>query len=176
MSSFLSRVPVASRLMGTRAAEPFALNLPPVETHPVESIADRRARCLKHLLKANHANYAILFNKLLFHNHNPHALCSAYLLGASEAKLHEIYETEIERLDPWKPSPAEVADLDWGDFVGDKRYERAFVDYFEDKLAMRFTYDWKREVQHFLFECEKPLVHGLMSGRKLDHGDPSEVV
>ncbi|PTB67036.1 hypothetical protein BBK36DRAFT_1135244 [Trichoderma citrinoviride] len=161
MSGILSYIPGASLLVGGR---PKAIDLPSVEIHHIETIADRRARCLKHLLKANHANYAILFNNLRFDNHNVHILSSAYLLGANENQLHDIYNDEIQDLVPWEPSPSELIDEDWRDFLGDKRYQRAFLDYFEDKLAMEFAYDWKQEMQHFLFSGEEPLFHGLIGG------------
>ena len=49
-----------------------SINLSPVQIHNIETTPDRRARTLKHLLKLNHANHAILFNYLRFHNHLPH--------------------------------------------------------------------------------------------------------
>ncbi|KAL7912029.1 cell cycle checkpoint protein RAD17 [Trichoderma velutinum] len=162
MSGILSYIPGASLLVGR--SNPKAIDLPSVEIHHIETHADRRARCLKHLLKANHANYAILWNDLRFDNHNVHILSSAYLLGANEKQLHDIYNDEIKDLVPWEPSPAELIDEDWRDFLGDKEYQRAFVDYFEDKLAMEFAYDWKQELQHFLFSGEEPLFHGLIGG------------
>ncbi|KAL7819996.1 cell cycle checkpoint protein RAD17 [Trichoderma gracile] len=162
MSGIISYIPGASLLLGS--GRPKSIDLPPVEIHHIETIADRRARCLKHLLKANHANYAILFNNLRFDNHNVHILSSAYLLGANENQLHDIYNDEIQDLVPWEPSPSELIDEDWRDFLGDKRYQRAFLDYFEDKLAMEFAYDWKQELQHFLFSGDEPLFHGLIGG------------
>lgn len=44
------------------------------------------------------------------------------------------------------------------------RYQRAFVDFFEDQLVAR-RYDWKGLLQEYLFEGEAPLVNGLVSGR-----------
>lgn len=164
MSGLLSYIPGASLVLGNRSRA-GAIDLPSVEIHHVETNTDRRARCLKHLLKANHVNYAILWNDLQFDNHNPHLLSSTYLLGGNENHLNEVYNNEIKGLVPWEPSPSEVIDEDWRDFLGDKRYQRAFIDYFEDKLAMEFAYDWKKEVQHFLFSGTKPLFHALLDGR-----------
>lgn len=164
MSGLLSYIPGASLVIGSRSRA-GAIDLPSVEVHHVETNTDRRARCLKHLLKANHVNYAILWNDLQFDNHNPHILGSTYLLGGNENHLNEVYNNEIKGLVPWEPSPSEVIDEDWRDFLGDKRYQRAFIDYFEDKLAMEFAYDWKKEVQHFLFSGQKPLFHALLDGR-----------
>ncbi|PFH55522.1 hypothetical protein XA68_18119 [Ophiocordyceps unilateralis] len=154
---------ILGRLVGSQQ-KPQAVSLPPVEVHQIETNPDRRARRLKHLLKANHVNYSMVFNNTLFINHSPHLLSTAYLLGASVEELHALYEAEIRHLEPWTPSPAEIVDLDWRDFLGDKRYQRAYVDFFEDNLAMKFAYDWKKEVEHFLFADEEPLFHGLISG------------
>ncbi|KAM4059758.1 hypothetical protein HRG_002615 [Hirsutella rhossiliensis] len=164
MAGILSYVPVAGRLVGSSQPRLGFVNIPPAQVHQIETNPDRRARCLKHLLKANHVNYSIVYNNLLSVNHSPHLLSTAYLLGASEAQLHALYEDGIKGLEPWKPSPAEIVDLDWVDFLGDKWYQRAYVDFFEDKLAMTFAYDWKQEAEHFLFSGEKPLVHGLIGG------------
>lgn len=48
------------------------IDLSPVDTHVIENAQEKPARALKHLLKLNHANYAILYNERKFHNHAPH--------------------------------------------------------------------------------------------------------
>ncbi|KAF4512450.1 hypothetical protein G6O67_001589 [Ophiocordyceps sinensis] len=172
MASILSYVPVTGRRVRSSQAKLGSVNLAPVQVHQIETNPDRRARCLKHLLKANHVNYSIAYSdNLISGNCSPHLLSTAYLLGASEVKLHALYEEGIKSLEPWTPSPAEIVDLDWTDFLGDKRYQRAYVDFFEDKLAMTFAYDWKQEAEHFLFSGERPLVHVLIGGlgRSLIH-------
>ena len=142
-----------------------AIDVPPVEVHQIETNVDRRARSLKHLLKANHVNYSVLYSGLRFDNHNAHILSSAYLLGATTNQLQDIFEEQVKELEPWTPSPAELIDNDWVDFLGHGEYQRAFLDFYEDKMAMEYAYDWKKVVQHFLFSAERPLVHGLICGR-----------
>lgn len=159
---------ILSYIMGG-GSKPKAIDIPPVEIHNVETNPDKRARSIKYLLKANHVNYATLYNEDRFHNHNSHVLSSAYLLGANEDQLHAIYNSEIQELEAWRPSPAELIDEDWRVYLGDKRYQRAFVDFFEDKLAMEFAYDWKKEIQHYLFSGQRPLFHGLIGGCKQPH-------
>ncbi|PHH72474.1 hypothetical protein CDD82_5963 [Ophiocordyceps australis] len=141
--------------------------LPMVKVHHIETDPRRRARCLKHLLKANHVNYSIVYNKLRLSNQTAHLLASAYTLGAGEDRLNELYGKEIRSLEPWAPSPAEIVDADWRNFVGDRSYQRAYVDFFEDKLAMKFGYDWKLQVQQLFFNPgrgDKSLLHGLIGG------------
>lgn len=141
------------------------IDIPPVPVHRIETDPDKRARCLKHLLKANHVNHSIVYHNLEFDNHLPHILCSAYLLGATEPQLHTIYDAESKELEPWRDSPSEIIEDDWRDFLGDKRYQRAYVDFFEDMLAAKFSYDWKQTVDYFMFQGEQPLVNGLIGGR-----------
>lgn len=46
--------------------------LPRVRVSQHETSPEKRDRTLKHLLRANHHNYAVMFNRLRFHNHLPH--------------------------------------------------------------------------------------------------------
>ncbi|KAK1639233.1 hypothetical protein BDP81DRAFT_423748 [Colletotrichum phormii] len=160
--SLLSYVPIVNRFVsdGEKAQ---TINIPPVKVHDVETDHDRRARCLKHLLRANHVNHSIIYNNLRFDNHMAHVLSSAYLLGANDRQLQNIYEVEAKELEPWKESPAEVSDDDWRDLFGDKTYQRAYVDFFEDHLANN-SYEWRKVVDEFMFTGDEPLVHGLIGG------------
>ncbi|KAL2865740.1 questin oxidase family protein [Aspergillus lucknowensis] len=157
-----------------RSFLPFAekgfFSLPPVETIEIDTAHTKPARALKHLLKLNHGNYAILWNERKFHNHAPHSLCSAFLLGASADDLNRLYEAESKQLDPWVDSPGEISTFDWRDFLGKREYERAFVDFFEDELVRR-GYDWKKVVFQYLFSGKEPLFNALTSdlGHPLIH-------
>ncbi|KAH7030966.1 uncharacterized protein B0I36DRAFT_116991 [Microdochium trichocladiopsis] len=140
------------------------IDLPSVEIHNVETAPDKRPRTLKHLLRANHVNHSILYHSLQFDNHMPHILSSAYLLGASAEQLHRIYDEEAKELEAWEPSPGEVSLEDWRDCLGRREYQRAYVDFFEDMLALRHQYDWKNVVESFMFDGKEPLVHCLVAG------------
>lgn len=94
------------------------IKLPKVETHEIEANPEKRARSLKHLIKANHINYSIIYGPHDFHNHTTHILGSAYILGADPDQLTHIYEAEGKHLEPWKDSPGEIARHDWRDFLG----------------------------------------------------------
>lgn len=61
------------------SSEKQTINISPVKAHNIDHAQEKSARALKHLLKLNHANYAILYNHRKFHNHAPHV--SALLLG-----------------------------------------------------------------------------------------------
>ncbi|KAK4245302.1 hypothetical protein C7999DRAFT_34364 [Corynascus novoguineensis] len=163
MASFLSYVPLVNRLVAPRR-NPTAIRLPPVEVHALEGNKDRRPRTLKHLLKANHVNHSILYHDLQFDNHLPHILCSAYHLGATPEQLYHIYDEESKTLEPWRDSPAQIAEDDWRDFLGDKRYQRAYVDFFEDALAMNHAYNWKELLEEYMFKGDEPLANCLIGG------------
>jgi len=162
MGSLLGRIPLVGPLIAGPTHQ--TIDIEPVEVHNIETAPDKRPRTLKHLLRANHVNHSVIYHNLQFNNHMPHILSSAYLLGASHEQLHKIYEKEADELEPWKPSPSEVVPADWRDYLGDRRFQRAFVDFFEDALAMRHAYDWKKVVQEYMFEGEEPLVNGLIGG------------
>jgi hypothetical protein len=98
------------------------IKLPKVKAHEIEAQPEKRARTLKHLLKANHINHSIIYNNLRFHNHLPHVLGSSYILGAEADELNHISEAESKHLEPWKDSPAEIARHDWRDFLGKREY------------------------------------------------------
>lgn len=105
-------------------ASPFSsgINLPPGDVHDVEERAEKRARTLKHLIKANHINHSITYNELRFHNHTPHILGSAYILGADADQLTHVFEEEGKHLESWKDSPGEIDKSDWRDYLGKREY------------------------------------------------------
>jgi len=162
-------VPVVNRIYKYFTAESnyasLSIDIRPVETHDVETAPEKRPRTLKHLIRANHVNHSIIYHNLQYHNHMAHLLGSAYLLGASVDQLQEIYDVESKELDGWQDSPAEISDTDWRDFLGDKRYQRAYVDFFEDELALKFGYDWQKVVEEYMCNGNKPLINGLIAGR-----------
>ncbi|KAI8939973.1 hypothetical protein NX059_003697 [Plenodomus lindquistii] len=139
------------------------VSLPSVEIHDIETSAEKRARTLKHLIKANHANHSIIYHDLRFHNHTPHILGSAYLLGGTAEHLNDIYEKEAEGLEPWHDAPGEITTADWREYLGRREYQRAFIDFFEDQLVNR-KYDLSALLQEFLLGGKEPLINTLVSG------------
>lgn len=139
------------------------INLPKPDVHPIEERPEKRARTLKHLLKANHINHSVIYNSLRFHNHTPHILGSAYILGADSDQLNHIYEAESKHLEPWKDSPGEISEHDWRDFLGKREYQRAFIDFFEDQLV-KHGYDWHALLNEYLLTGKEPLINNLIAG------------
>jgi len=163
MANLLSYVPIVNRFLGE---SPRSVDIEPVEVHNIEEATEKRPRTLRHLLRANHMNHSVIYHNLQFDNHMAHILCSAYALGAEPPQLYHIYDVEAKELDPWQPSPSEILQVDWRDFLGDKRYQRAYVDFFEDALAMKHSYNWKAVMEEYMLGGKEPLVNGLIGGRK----------
>ena len=147
----------------TFAARP--ITLASVDIVDIETGTERPKRRLKHLIKANHANHSILYHRLIFHNHVPHILGSAYFFGSTPEHLNEVYDAEAKGLDPWVDSPSEITKDDWRDYLGRKEYQRAFVDFFEDQLVQH-GYDWKKLLDDFMFGGKEPLINCLVAGGK----------
>ena len=68
-------------------------------------------------------------------------------------------------MDPWRKAPAEVTDRNWRELLGQKEYQKGYLDYFEDTLASKFSHDWKKLVDHVMFKGEEPLISGVIGGR-----------
>ncbi|KAL1961795.1 hypothetical protein VTN77DRAFT_1045 [Rasamsonia byssochlamydoides] len=157
-----------SRFFSSRSDQ--AIRIPSVKIHEIETAVEKSGRSLKHLLKLNHANYAVLYNERRFHNHAPHILSSAYLLGADANDLNRIYEVKSKLLEPWTDAPGEISRWDWRDYLGKREYQRAFVDFFEDEVV-RQGYDWKAVLYKFLFTGKEPLINSVAAdlGHPLIH-------
>ena len=139
------------------------IKLPKSEVRNVEDKPEKRARTLKHLLKANHINHSVIYNELRFHNHTPHILSSAYILGADSDELTHIYEEESRHLEPWRDSPGEISQHDWREYLGRRNYQRAYIDFFEDQLV-RHGYDWHALLNEYLLQGKEPLINNLVAG------------
>ncbi|MCJ1479282.1 hypothetical protein MMC13_007967 [Lambiella insularis] len=146
-----------------RARPSVQVAIKPVKVHDVETQHDTRARTLKHLLKLNHVNHSIFYHHLQFDNHMPHILGSAYLWGAQEDHLNKVYDKESKELEKWQDSPNEVSTYDWRDYLGDRRYQRAYVDFFEDELVLN-GYNWPKVIDKYLFQGKEPLINCLVAG------------
>ncbi|OJD36921.1 mgs207 protein [Diplodia corticola] len=137
-----------------------------VEKEPVytvEETAEKRARTVKHLLQANHSIYSVIYHNLEFHNHTPHILGSAYILGATDEHLNEVYDVETETLEKWTDSPGEITESNWREHFGQREYQRAYMDFFEDQIP-KHGHDWRAMTEKYLFEGPNPLINNIICG------------
>ncbi|TKA37349.1 hypothetical protein B0A54_10934 [Friedmanniomyces endolithicus] len=130
-----------------------AIKLPKAAVHDIEERPEKRARTLKHLLKANHINHSGADDLILGY----------YILGADSDQLSHIYDAESRHLEPWRDSPGEIAKHDWRDNLGKREYQRAYIDFFEDQLVQH-GYDWQSLLNEFLLQGKEPLISNLISG------------
>jgi hypothetical protein len=73
MFSSIGQIPLAVPKFGFgRTSATGPVNIQPVTVYDVETMLDKKARRVKHLLKLNHVNFSILYHNLRFHNHTPH--------------------------------------------------------------------------------------------------------
>ena len=56
----------------------------------------------------------------------------------------------------WLPQLQELAES--------SRYQRAYVDFFEDQLVLN-GYDWRKVLSEFLFTGKEPLINCMIAGR-----------
>lgn len=111
-------------------------------------------------------------------------LSSSFLQGADADTLGCLYEHEVSGLVKWKDSPAEITTLDWRGHLGRRgwvaglvwafptwdpsltptRFDRAFVDFFEDEVVHR-SYDWKEVVAEYLYTGKEPMFDSIMASR-----------
>ncbi|KAL7266095.1 hypothetical protein RUND412_011372, partial [Rhizina undulata] len=136
---------------------------PPVEPAGIDSSSDPRGKKLKSLLKKNHDNHSVMYSRLRFHNHCPHILGSAYLLGATSEHLQALYDEEYKSLEPWPNSPGPIVKGDWRDYLGDRDYQRAYLDFFEDEVSKAHG-DWKKVVMKYTLTGPEPLIYGGIGG------------
>jgi len=86
-----------------------------------------------------------------------------YILGADSDQLSHIYDAESRHLEPWRDSPGEIAKHDWRDNLGKRKYQRAYIDFFEDQLVQH-GYDWQSLLNEFLLQGKEPIINNLISG------------
>jgi len=77
--------------------------------------------------------------------------------------MQKLYDEEAEELDPWTDSPSEVTEDDWRDYLGEREYQRAYLDFFDDELT-RNGYDWKKVVAKIMLSGDNPLIYGVFGG------------
>ncbi|RVD82694.1 uncharacterized protein DFL_007110 [Arthrobotrys flagrans] len=145
----------------------------PADVVAADPSEDPRYRRFTHLLKLNHHDHSLFYHDLQYHNHLPYALASAYIFGASKEHLHDIYEVESKELEQWQDSPEEIDPDNWRAHLGDMRYQRAYLNFFEDEMEQR-GHDWKATLWHFLTDKQvddgaeewdnHQLLYGLTEG------------
>ncbi|KAJ5177170.1 uncharacterized protein N7482_003047 [Penicillium canariense] len=131
------------------------------------SVSPEEGNKLEELLEEGHATTAPLRNpKLIFHNHLPHVLGSAYALGANIDQLDELYEHEIKGLvhsDDVEMPGDSITPPKWRDFLNRKSHTVEYVKFFDEEIRSHNN-DWKPVLEKYLFTDEEPLINGFVGG------------
>jgi hypothetical protein len=91
-------------------------------------------------------------------------LNSAYKLNGSASHLEETYGFIAQELVPWQPAKIPIQDdEDLFQHLGDKGYQRAFIEYFDRRLR-EFDGDWRQLVNYYLLDGPHPMIGGLVGG------------
>lgn len=92
--------------------------------------------------------------------HSPHLLASLALLGASPARLRDVYASESKILPPPETPRGTITEANWRAHLGDRGHTREYLDFFERELARRGG-DWRALVAAYLLGGDRPLVKSL---------------
>lgn len=118
MLSFRKYIDAAAALFVPASETALFAGLPRVAPAAYEKSAAPRDRALRHLLRANHHNHAALRGAQP--NALPHALGAAFVLGASAAQLHALFDAQQAGAAPWAAAPGELGEGAWRDHLGDR--------------------------------------------------------
>ena len=106
MSDMLSFRFALPSFLSWGAREPTReIDIPSVEIANIETGSDKRTRTLKHLIKANHTNFSIIYNELRFHNHMPHVCLTSNPRHKPARFLFPFQELGIEHLAKYQLDP-----------------------------------------------------------------------
>lgn len=93
--------------------------------------------------------------------HSPHLLGSLQLLGASPARLAEVYASESKILPP-PPSPETTITRDnWREYLGDRNFTQAYLAFFTQELNTTHHGDWRALLTEYLLTGPNPLIHSM---------------
>ncbi|KIX07444.1 uncharacterized protein Z518_02097 [Rhinocladiella mackenziei CBS 650.93] len=141
--------------------------LGPAPTSDVYKMSDQRTQTLQKLLEKGHVTVAPLRNpQLILHSHLPHLLGSAFVLGADSQQLIATYEHDVKSLvdiDETFVRGDKISKGNWRQFLREKSYTVAYVDFFDDEVRKN-NGDWEKVVQEYLYTGSEPLINGFCGG------------
>ncbi|KNG86171.1 hypothetical protein ANOM_005535 [Aspergillus nomiae NRRL 13137] len=141
-------------------------DLPSVSSVDLQSLPDERSKTVYSLMQRNHQDHAVLSEpRLIFHNHVPHMLGSAYLLGYPSEKLVKMYHNDCSPLKSLNDIHIRtgITQDNWRQFLGKKKYTAAYTTFFDQELANAQN-DWRSVVNEYLFSSPQPLINGFVGG------------
>lgn len=127
--SYISQLVMGNSWSGNQQLPLDGLGFPGVTGSDVDIKASKRK--LDHLLRANVTTFVPCDIN--------YAITSAFYLGASAEKLTELYEKWADEICVIRPDDdpiaASVGKFNLDEFIGEKKYEQRYYDYFRDCLS-----------------------------------------
>ena len=118
---------------------------------------------LDKLLAASSADHQVMDHNG-FHTHTAHHLGSLYLMGATDARLEQVYENIHDEVNMYKASPHEITRANWRQLLGDKRFCKAYQDFFNQELTASGDH-WRQTFVEFLLDnAAAPMINGVIGG------------
>ncbi|CAN6654493.1 hypothetical protein TRVA0_027S00980 [Trichomonascus vanleenenianus] len=143
--------------LGTTISEKYRVRKPTQES------TDMLNKCLM----KNTEIYSIMFHNKMFHNHTPHALISAYYLGADATQLEAFYNVDTVKLVKWHDdSPNEINDSTWQEYLTKKDYDNGYYKFFKAKIeeAVANGGKWQDVAKKYIHHPGKNLFNSLVGG------------
>jgi hypothetical protein len=99
-----------------------------------------------------------------FHTHTAHHLGSLYFLGATNDRLEQLYKNMHDEVNFYKPSPHEITRANWRQLLGDKRFCKAYQQFFDQELTASGDH-WQHKFLEFLLDNKpEPMINGVVGG------------
>ncbi|CAN8097495.1 unnamed protein product [Discula destructiva] len=142
---------------------------------PSCNVADTESQhALNKLIHTNHVEHSLLWNMGVFVKiapenaaygihivHSPHLLASLQLLGASPARLQEVYANESKILPPPTAPEGTITTANWRAHLGDRAFTREYLDFLTRELSQTHKGDWRALVAAHLLTGPHPLINSL---------------
>ncbi|KAJ2913561.1 hypothetical protein MD484_g6850, partial [Candolleomyces efflorescens] len=97
-------------------------------------VSPSSTKVLLEVLKHNHEHWHIFFNDQHFHNHAPHRSLALWAMGADGDVIRAGYEKDCGYEKPRIVSPGKISKENFTEHLGDERYYRGYLEFFEASL------------------------------------------
>ena len=115
------------------------------------------------LIEQSSANHHVIDHHG-FHTHTAHHLGSLYLLNATTDRIEELYKGMHDEFNRYEPSPHAITRTNWQELLGDKRFCKAYQDFFDQELTTSGDH-WQQRFLELLLENQKsPMINGVVGG------------
>ncbi|CAF1167312.1 unnamed protein product [Adineta steineri] len=115
------------------------------------------------LIAHTHANHHVIDHHG-FYTHTAHHLGSLHFLDATDNKIEELYKGMHDEVNFYQDSPHEITRTNWRQSIGDKRFCKAYQEFFDQELAAAGN-DWRQKFMEFLLDNESgPLINCVVAG------------